>query len=168
MNRNLVKIKHITDDVKTDASKFDELFEYIFEKDIKLAWHAAWVVEKIIEKESSRISEEKIIRLFLYFPAIKNSSLQRAVLSVLIHLPLPENLPVEFINACFEKMISMKILVAVQALSMMMLERIAEKEPDFIPEILVTLENVDLTTVSAGYLATRKKVMKSLRAKLRL
>lgn len=163
----LKKLNIIADTIISDKEKFNELFEMIFDTNVKIAWHAAWAVEKISEKDCSFFSEEQIERLILLSIQATNNSLKRSVLSVIINLPLPENLSVEFINVCFERMISMKEPVAVQALSMRLLQRIAEKEPEFIPEILVTLENVDLTAVSAGYLAIRKNVMKVLNARLK-
>ena len=156
----------IKDEILKNPTTFSEVFEFIFEKTSKWAWRAAWAIEKVSEADTSFFSEKEILRLMELSVFIQNDGLKRAVLAILINLPIPENLPVEFINVCFERMISMRESVAVQALSMQMLLRIGNKIPELIPEILVTLENMDLTGVSAGYLAIRKKTMKALTKKM--
>lgn len=163
----LKKLNIIADEAVASKQKFNQLFELIFDKNIKIAWHAAWAVEKISERDIAVFTKEQIQRLFSLSVLATNNSLKRSVLSIIVNLPLTKDLPVEFINVCFERMISVKEPVAVQALSIRLLQRVAEKEPEFIPEILATLENVDLSMFSAGYLAMRRNVMKTLNARLK-
>lgn len=164
---SLKQIHLVRDEIIQHPHYFFDVFELIFEKENKHAWRAAWAIEKVSEKEASFFSDKEIIDLMTFSISIENSSLLRSVLSILINLPIPKNLPVEFINLCFEKTISMKESVAVQALSIKMLLRISEIEPDFMPEIIATLENVDITCVSAGYIAMRAQVLKHLYKKMK-
>ena len=159
---SLKQINLVRDEIIQNPICFFDVFQLIFEKDYKHAWRAAWAIEKVSEKDASFFSENEIIQLMTFSQHIKNSSLLRSVLSILINLPIPKNLPVEFINLCFDNMISMKEPVAVQALSIKMLHRISEIEPDFIPEIIATLENIDTSCCSAGYIAMRTQVLRSL------
>lgn len=163
----LKELNLVRDEILQHPNRFSEVFELIFEEKPNTAWRAAWAVEKTSEKNPAFFTEKEILRLMNYSLTVKNGGLQRSILAILINLPLPEDLPVSFINACFERMISKAQPVAVQALSMRMLQRVAEKEPDFIPEILFTLENVDLNSVSAGYVAIRRKVMTQLQKRLK-
>lgn len=164
---SLKTVNLIRDEVLDQPKRFAELFELIFEEKPNIAWRAAWAAEKVSEKESHFFTEIEILRLINHSLIVKHGGLQRSILSILINLPLPENLPVEFINACFERTISTSQPVAVQVLSMRMLQRVAEKEPAFIPEIIATLENVDLTAMSAGYVAARRNIMTRLLKRLK-
>lgn len=163
----LKEINLVRDEILQNPYRFSEIFELIFEEKPNTAWRAAWAVEKVSEKQPAFFTEKESLRLINHSLVINHRSLQRSILSILINLPLPENLPVPYINACFERMTSTAQPVAVQALSMRMLQRVAEKEPDFIPEILLTLENVDLNSMSAGYVAIRRKVMTQLQKYLK-
>jgi len=46
-----------------------------------------------------------------------------------------------------------------------MLLRICRKEPDFKPELIAYLENIDFENYSAGFKSTRNNVLKDLRNK---
>lgn len=160
--KKLHEINQVRDEILQFPEKFDQLFDLIFDHKFKDAWRVAWTVEKIAEKNTTLFSTKNTLKLMEFACTIQKSGLLRSVLSIIINLPLPNEIPVKFINTCFDKMISMKEPVAVQALSMKMLQRIANKEPDFIPEIIVTLENVDTSNVSAGYIAIRRNVLNTL------
>ena len=165
---SLKTVNLIRDEVLDQPKRFAELFELIFDAEKpKMAWRAAWAAEKVSETQTDFFTEKEIIRLINHSLIVKHGGLQRSILSILINLPLPENIPVEFINACFERTISTSQPVAVQALSMRILQRVAEKAPAFIPEIIATLENVDLTAMSAGYVAARRNIMTRLLKRLK-
>ena len=59
-------------------------------------------------------------------------------------------------------MISPKKPVGVQVLSMKILHKICLVEPGFTDELLLSLENLDYFNYSAGFVAARSQVIKSL------
>lgn len=149
-------------EVYEQPDTFPILFQLIFDADMKVAWKAAWVCDKISEKTPDWFSSSHFDQLCKLLLQTNHSGLQRGCLSTLLNLPLPEEISVDFINFCFESMISPKSAIAVQALSMKMLLRISQKEPDFALELKAYLENIDVNCYSAGFIATRKNTLKVL------
>ena len=148
-----------------DAGLFESVFRMIFEPDEKIAWHAAWVIEKISEKNTSFFSDEKNRQLTGLVLFNKHQGLQRLLLSILFNLPVHQPVSVEFINLCFEQMVSTRRSVGVQVLSMKVLSKICMVEKDFVPEMIASLENAEDSMYSAGYVATKRYLLKSLNIK---
>jgi hypothetical protein len=148
-----------------NPSDFHLLFQLIFDEDEKVAWRAAWACTKMSEREPEWFSQEQIRELMSFTLTTTHGGLLRGCMSILQNLPLPNSIPVEFINACFDWMISPKSPIAVQSLSMKMLLRICKIEPDFKPELAAYLENIDSDAYSAGFNSTRKHVLNSLKNK---
>ena len=118
--------------------------------------------EKVSEVDHSMFTDEDYRQLIDFTLTNKEDSLQRLCLSVLFNLPFRKPLSVEFINNCFEQMISPKKPVGVQVLSMKILHKICLVEPGFTDELLLSLENLDYFNYSAGFEAARNQVIKSL------
>lgn len=158
-------IDKLVRDIYEQPEDFAVLYRLIFDEDKNVAWRAAWAVEKISEKHVNWFSEENFLELVNLILIKNHGGIQRGCLSMLLNLPLPNQIPVEFINFCFDSMISPKSPIAVQALSMKMLLRITQKEPDFRQELIAYLENIDFESYSAGFKSTRRNVLKALNNK---
>lgn len=155
-------IDKLVEVVVANPADFRSVYSLIFDEDMNVAWRAAWSCEKISEKQLGWFNDADFEELTKLFISTKHEGLQRGCISILFNLPLPESIPVDLINTCFDRMISQKSPIAVQALSMKMLLRICKKEPDFVPELRAYLENVDAGSYSAGFNSTRKNVLKML------
>jgi len=138
------------------------IYKLIFDPDVKVAWRAAWACQKISEKYPEWFNENQFAEMAFLTISTSHGGLQRGCLSILNNLPIPDPIPVEFINACFEWMVSPKSPIAVQAQSMKMLYRICTIEPAFKPELLAYLENINTNNYSAGFNSTRKNVLNAL------
>jgi len=138
------------------------IYQLIFDPDVRVAWRAAWACQKISDKHPEWYNDHQFLEIASLTISSSHGGLQRGCLSVLNNLPIPNPIPVEFINACFEWMISPKSPIAVQALSMKMLYKICVLEPDFKTELVAYLENIDPNDYSAGFKSTRKNVLKAL------
>ncbi len=148
--------------VSNSPDDFSTVFRLMFDENEKVAWHAAWICEKVSETYPFFFSPkamEEIINLAISTPY---TGVQRLLLSMILNLGLPEELPVEFINISFERMISLKSPVAVQVLSMKILYEFTKREPDFRAELKAYLESVDIESYSVGYRSARKNVLKKL------
>ena len=106
------------------------------------------------EKAVCRIAELAVSSRF--------SGQQRLALSAVLHLGLPENISVELINTCFERMLSPKSPTAVQALSMKLLFAFCQREPDFKQELKACLSSVDIENYSVGFKTVRKNILREL------
>lgn len=142
---------------------FLQFFRLITGNDKKVAWHACWVLEKVSEKAPELFQKEHNKQLVDFTLINRHDGIRRLCLSILYNLPLCQPISVEFINRCFEQMMSPKETVGVQVLSMKMLGRICEAEPEFIPELISCLENTDDELYSKGYTAAKRNMLKKLR-----
>ena len=158
--------KHFVDliaqDIFENPTDFDIVYNLIFDAEMKVAWRAAWTCQKISEKQPKWFTDKHFDELSTLALSTSHCGLHRGCLCVLNNIALPNSIPVHFINACFEWMISPKSPISVQALSMKMLYSICQKEPDFKPELIAYLENIDYESYSAGFNSTRKNIIKKL------
>jgi len=155
-------VDHLVLEILANPCDFTLLYPLAFVSDEKIAWRAAWVCCKISESEPGWFTVDQFHELASLATSTTHSGLQRGCLSILLNLSLPDSLSVEFINVCFERMVSLKSSIAVQALSMKMLYRICQKEPDFKQELIATLENIDLENYSPGFKCSRNNILKYL------
>jgi len=155
----------LAQEIFINPSDMDIVYRLIFDPEIKVAWRAAWVCQKISEKYPEWYSDSQFNELSAFALTTRHGGLQRGCLSILNNLPVPVNISVDFINTCFEWMVSLKSPIAVQALSMKMLYRICLIEPDFKHELIAYLENIDSGAYSAGFNSTRRNVLKLLTTK---
>ncbi len=149
-------------EVYANPDDFETVYKLIFDSEIKVAWRAAWACQKISEKYPTWFSEKHFSELAALTISSSHGGLQRGCLSVLNNISLPGEIPVDLINSCFEWMVSAKSPIAVQALSMKMLYRICKVEPDFRPELIAYLENVNYEDYSPGFKSTRNNILKAL------
>lgn len=149
-----------------DESAFDFFFSQLKNDNQRIAWHAAWVLEKVSEQSPGHFSNsynQSLVELSL---TNKHDGLQRLILSILLNVPLLQPISVDFINRCFEQMLSPKESVGVQVLSMKILGKVCEIEPDFTPELLSSLENVEDELYTRGYYAAKKNLIKRLNMRM--
>lgn len=158
-------IDHLVLEIFAKPFDFGIVYKLIFDEDTNVAWRAAWACQKISEKHPEWFTDKQFLELVALTISSSHGGLKRGCLSTLNNLPLPNPIPVEFINACFDWMVSAKSPIAVQALSMKMLLHICLKEPDFKPELIAYLENVDFENYSAGFKSTRNNVLKTLKSR---
>ena len=155
-------VDQLVQEIYDYPSDFAIIYKLIFDQEIKVAWRAAWACQKISEKHPEWFTEVHFNEIALLTIFTSHGGLKRGCLSILNNLNIPDPVPVELVNACFEWMISLKSPISVQALSMKMLHRICKIEPDFKYELIAYLENVDSYSYSAGFNSTRTNVLKSL------
>lgn len=158
-------IDHLVLEIFSNPSDFDAIYLLIFDPDEKVRWRAAWACQKISEKYPLWFNDQHFLELANLALTTSHGGLHRGCLSIIKNISFPENIPVEFINACFDWMISPKYPIAVQALSMKIVYSICLREPDFIHEFRACLENVDVECYSPGFKSTRKNILKQLNSK---
>jgi hypothetical protein len=149
-------------EVFANPSDMKTVYNLVFDPEVKVAWRAAWACQKISDKHPEWFTEKQFTEIAKLTISTSHGGLQRGCLSVLNNLTIPNPIPVELINACFDWMVSPKSPIAVQALSMKMLFRICQIEPDFKQELISYLENIDSSAYSTGFNCTRKNVLNQL------
>ncbi len=141
---------------------FSVVYHLIFDSEIKVAWRAAWTCQKISEKHPEWFTAKQFHELTALCLSTKHGGLLRGCLSILLNLNIPDPIPIDLLNRCFEWMISPKVPIAVQAISMKILNEICIIEPAFIPEFVTYLESVSPDDFSKGYNAARRNILKKL------
>lgn len=138
------------------------VYNLVFDDDITVAWRAAWTCQKISEKQPDLFTSEHFSEITSLVLSTTHQGLKRGCLCVLNNLKIPQPIPVNLLDGCFEWMISQKSSIAVQALSLRLLQRFCAIEPDLIPELMAYLENFETENLSPGMKASRRNVIKNL------
>ena len=157
----------VRDELISEKESFSDFFQLIFQKPVKTAWQVAWICEKVSEADVTMFTDEDYHQLMDFTLTNNEDGLQRLCLSIILNLPLRKPVSVEFINLCFDQMISPRKPVGVQVLSMKILRKICIAVPDLGDELLVILENTDDLTYSPGFISARKHVIKSLKTNIK-
>lgn len=157
-----INYKELFTVVSNNPEDFSTVFELMFDSNEKISWHAAWICEKVSERSPAFFSGKDIDRIVDLAIFTIFTGVQRLLLSMILNLGLPRDIPVEFINLSFERMISPKSPVAVQVLSMKILYEFTKREPDFKAELKAYLESVDIDNYTVGYRSARKNILNKL------
>jgi hypothetical protein len=128
----------------------------------RIAWRSAWLLEKISGITIEFFGEKELLEFVEIATHSKFTGVQRSLLSILLNTGLPAKLAVEFINLCFERMLSPKSPVAVQVLSMRILQKLTKTEPDIITELHACLQNADDADYSVGWCSAKRQILKVL------
>jgi len=159
-------IDSIALDVYDDISNFEILFDLIFDTDEKVvAWRAAWACEKIIQKFPEFLTKNKKSEIINTVLTTNHEGIRRLSLSILLSIPELKPIDVRLLNACFDWINSDSQPIAVQALSLKILLKFCNVEPDLIPELRAYLENTNSDTLSPGMISSRRNALKILNKK---
>jgi hypothetical protein len=155
-------VDDIVKSVIDNHDDFQSLFLLMYDEEERVAWRAGWVCSRISEKRPEWFLPTHVYQMMELTQTTKFAGLIRSCLSVLLDLNRPELFTGEFINSCFEWMISPKYPIAVQASSMKLLYQVCKIEPDLSIELKAYLETVDVNNYSVGYNSTRRRVLNDL------
>ena len=140
-----------------NSENFEELYQLMFFENPKIAWRAAWVMEKV-QLLKPELFTEKIPEIITALPTFQHDGSKRCLLLVVLRSPLPNPIPVELINFCFDLMMSKKTSIAIQANAMKVLDKICKQEPDLRNELELFLKD-DLSEYSKGFRASARKIL---------
>lgn len=161
--------KHFVDllieEIFAKPDDFGMVYQLVFDSNEKIAWRAAWACQKISDKYPEWFSDKQYLELASLSIKTTHGGLQRGCLATIYNLTIPDPIPVDFLNVCFERMVSPRFPIAVQAISMKILYEICMIEIDLIPEYRTYLETISPSDYSKGFNATRNNILKKLNAK---
>lgn len=147
---HVVHIKAMAMEAMNDASMLAGLFRIIYSGDDSLRWRAAWVIEKVCDKNPSLVSSERKKLVAMLLGNTPSDGLSRLLLSILHKLPEDEEFDVAFFNYLIGTMVDMKATSGVQALAMKLADRISRKEPELHREFLCIVRAMELEYYTAG------------------
>ncbi|NDV82933.1 hypothetical protein [Bacteroides sp. 51] len=156
-----LSLHKIVDSVSVYPEDFDIVYKLIKDPQEKVSWRAAWACEKIFEKYPDFL-EGKQKELIAIVMNNKHSGTRRILLSILLELPAPEPLPVDFLDFCFNNMLDLNQAIATQALCIKMSYKLCLLEPELLPELKLYLENAEPEYYSPGVKSCIRNVLKRL------
>lgn len=152
-------INKVVDSVSIYPDDFETIYRLIYDPDEKVSWRAAWACEKVFEKHPDFLAgkQTELIRCVMNS---NHSGKNRILLSILLFLPVPTPLPVDFLDYCFERMLDLNQAIAVQALCIKMAYKLCLTEPELLVELRLYLENVETDYYSPAVKSCIRNILK--------
>ncbi len=133
---------------------------YVFDNDYRVARSALWGLTKATDEE---LSELQVIRNELIDQAIQtdNSSVRRLTLNIIERLKMDEDdLRTDFLDFCFEHMVSMEEFSGIQTLCMKLVYRMCSFYPELMDELKRTLDAMEIDYYKPAVKCLRKRILR--------
>jgi hypothetical protein len=146
--------------VGNDKKKFNELFDLFLHGEYRVTQRAAWPVSYCVIAHP-HFMEHKYEELLanLKKPNL-HDSIKRNTVRLLQSVAIPEKHAGVIMEICFKYLESPGEAVAIKAFSLTVLQRLAKKYPEIVPEIKLIIEE-QLPHQSAAFKSRVKKFMKA-------
>ena len=131
---------------------------YVFDSDYRVARSALWGLTKATDKE---LSELQVILNELIDQAMhtENSSVRRLTLNIIERLNINEDdLRTDFLDFCFEHMVSIEEFSGTQTLCMKLAFRMCTFYPELMDELKRTLEAMEIDYYKPAIKCLRKRI----------
>ena len=131
---------------------------YAFDTDYRVARTALWGLTKAKDEE---LSELKVIYNELIDQAMQteNSSVRRLTLNIIEKLKMDEDdLRTDFLDFCFEHMVSIEEFPGIQTLCMKLAYRMCSFYPELMDELKRTLEAMEIDYYKPAIKCLRKRI----------
>jgi len=132
---------------------------YAFDTDYRVARSALWGLTKAKDEE---LSELKVIYNELIDQAMQteNSSVRRLSLNIIERLKMNEDdLRTDFLDFCFEHMVSIEEFSGIQTLCMKLAYRMCTFYPELMDELKRTLEAMEIEYYKPAVKCLRKRIL---------
>ena len=132
---------------------------YAFDTDYRVARTALWGLTKAKDEE---LSELKVIYNELIDQAMQteNSSVRRLTLNIIEKLKMDEDdLRTDFLDFCFEHMVSIEEFPGTQTLCMKLAFRMCTFYPELMDELKRTLEAIEIEYYKPAIKCLRKRIL---------
>ena len=132
---------------------------YVFDSDYRVARSALWGLTKATDKE---LSELQVILNELIYQAMQtdNSSVRRLTLNIIERLKMNEDdLRTDFLDFCFEHMVSIEEYPGIQTLCMKLAFRMCTFYPELMEELKRTIEAMEIDYYKPAIKGLRKRIL---------
>ena len=151
--------QEIYQEVKATGDFLSFARRFVFDVDYRVARSALWGLTKATDKE---LSELQVILNKLIDQAMQteNSSVRRLTLNIIERLTLEEDdLRTDFLDFCFEHMVSIEEFPGIQTLCMKLAYRMSSFYPELTDELKRTLEAMEIAYYKPAVKGLRKKIL---------
>ena len=132
---------------------------YVFDSDYRVARSALWGLTKAKDEE---LSELQVILNELTDQTMQteNSSVRRLTLNIIERLKMDEDdLRTDFLDFCFEHMVSIEEFPGIQTLCMKLAYRMCSFYPELMDELKRTLEAIEIDYYKPAVKSLRKRIL---------
>jgi hypothetical protein len=145
--------------VGKDQKRFNALFDLFLNDEYRVVQRSAWPVGYCVIAHPGLISKhwKKLIDN-LKKPGI-HDAVKRNSIRLMIDVEIPEKFDGEIMDLCFKYLGSATEPLAVKAFSMSVLDKLAKKYPEIMPELRILIED-QLPHQTAGFKSRAKKILK--------
>ena len=151
--------QEIYQDVKAERDFLGFARRYVFDNDYRVARSALWGLTKATDEELSAL---QVILNELIDQAMqtKNSSVRRLTLNIIERLKMEEDdLRTDFLDFCFEHMVSFEELPGIQTLCMKLAYRMCRFYPELMDELKRTIEAMEIDYYKPALKGLRKRIL---------
>ena len=151
--------QEIYQDVKANGDFLGFARQYAFSEDYLVARSALWGLTKASKEDLSQL---QVIQNELIDQAMKtkNSSVRRLSLNIVERLDMSEDdLRTDFLNFCFEHMVSIEEFPGIQTLCMKLAYRMCSLYPELMEELKRTLEAIEIDYYKPAVKCLRKRIL---------
>ena len=150
--------QEIYQEIKANGDFLGFAQRYAFDSDYRVARSALWGLTKAKDEE---LSELKVIYNELIDQAMQteNSSVRRLTLNIIEKLKMDEDdLRTDFLDFCFEHMVSIEEFPGTQTLCMKLAFRMCTFYPELMDELKRTLEAMEIDYYKPAIKCLRKRI----------
>ena len=151
--------QEIYQEVRAEGDFLGFARRYVFDSDYRVARSALWGLTRATDGE---LSELQVILNELIDQAMQteNSSVRRLTLNIIERLKMDEdNLRTDFLNFCFEHMVSIEEYPGIQTLCMKLAYRMCSFYPELMDELKRTLVAMEINYYKPAVKCLRKRIL---------
>ena len=132
---------------------------FVFDLDYRVARSALWGLTKATDKELAEL-QMMLNELIDQAMQTENSSVRRLTLNIIERLKMDEDdLRTDFLDFCFEHMVSIEELPGIQTLCMKLAYRMCAFYPELMDELKRTLEAIEIDYYKPAVKGVRSKIL---------
>ena len=145
--------------VKTGGDFLDFAQQYAFDSDYRVARSALWGLTKASKTELTPL-QALLNKLMDQAMNTDNSSVRRLTLNIIERLTIGEkDLRTDFLDFCFEHMISFDEFPGIQSVCMKLAYRLCEFYPELKDELIRTLDAMDIGYYKPAVKGVRSRIL---------
>ena len=151
--------QEIYQQIKSEGDFLGFTRRYAFDDDFRVARSALWGLTKA---ENAELAQLQIILHQLIDQAMQteNSSVRRLTLNVILRLKMDEDdLRTDFLDFCFEHMMSLDEFSGIQAVCMKLAFHMCQFYPELMDEFKRTLEGMEIDYYKPAVKGLRRKIL---------
>jgi len=151
--------QEIYQEIKTAGDFLGFAQRYAFDSDYRVARSALWGLTKATDKELSAL-QALLNELIDQAMQTDNSSIRRLTLNIIERLKMNEDdLRTDFLDFCFEHMVSIEEFPGIQTLCMKLAYRMCTFYPELMDELKRTIEAMEIDYYKPAVKCLRKRIL---------